>query len=278
MNRSPQRRRRSLLVVLSAIAIVAVIAAVGAVRGGSSNPLSSGFDAVGKPIRDFVRWVGDTHDATGQNDGLNREASALRSRVTEQGATLRRLPEMQQLANVLDRAKLRPLDPVLANVSVHDPQAWATSIGIDRGTLQGVRAGQAVVGTSPRGAGLVGFVRSATADRATVSLLPAQDTAVGTTLAGRRPASTLFGAGAATDPGVRLEFVGGNQLKVGTLVTTSGTQNAKYPSLAPPKIPIGRVAEVFLPGGVDQYAHVKLSVDLQLLDFVAVIAKAPGAR
>ncbi|MEV4420806.1 rod shape-determining protein MreC [Patulibacter sp. NPDC049589] len=269
MYRSPRRRRVTFALLVVAVLVVAAV--VVGLRGGSSNPVA----AAVKPLRDLVRWVGDTSDAKGENGDLEREAGQLRLSVAGKQRELRLLPGLTRFTALLDRGVLAGTEPVLANVSVHDPQAWATSIGIDRGTTQGIALHQAVIGATDGGAGLVGFVTRVTPASATVTLLPSRDTAVGAKVVGRPEIGTAQGTGVGATPTIDLEFAGNRKLNTGSEVRTSGSSDPEFPSLAPPDIPIGTITEIIGRGSTEQYAHVRPAVDLQTLAFVAVLTKDP---
>ncbi|WP_026912754.1 rod shape-determining protein MreC [Patulibacter minatonensis] len=285
-----RRRRRLILAALVAVCLVLITAGFGAAGGASGGPLGAlgeGGSKIAKPARDLVHWVGDTADAKGENQDLKKDAAQLRAENARLNGELRKFPNMQCLSNMVDSLKLQRNDPLPANVIGKSPTAWATTITIDQGTAQGVQDRQAVVGAAGEGAGLVGFVSGVRLNNATVSLLPSQDVAVGAYLPGVKPVLTVRGAGAGTLSDLELEFVPSTStIKQNALVYTSGTvdDTSKFPSNAPPYLPIGRITSVSDRRTDEQIGHIKPLVDLQTLEDVQVLRRvvngnrASGAR
>jgi rod shape-determining protein MreC len=279
-----RRRRRLILAALVAVCLVLITAGFGAAGGASGGPLGAlgeGGSKIAKPARDLVHWVGDTADAKGENQDLKKDAARLRAENARLNGELRKFPNMQCLSNMVDSLKLQRNDPLPANVIGKSPTAWATTITIDQGSAQGVQDRQAVVGAAGEGAGLVGFVSGVRANNATVSLLPSQDVAVGAYLPGVKPVLTVRGAGAGTLSDLELEFVPSTiQIKQGALVYTSGTvdDTNKFPSNAPPYLPIGRVTRVADKLTDEQIGHIKPLVDLQTLEDVQVLRRTVNAN
>jgi rod shape-determining protein MreC len=281
-----RRRRRLLLAALVVVCLVLITAGFGATGGGASGgplgALGEGASKVFKPVRDLVRWVGDTADAKGENQDLRAEAASLRKANADLRSDLRKYPNQQQLRKMVDDLKLQRNAPVPANVIGHSPTAWATTVTIDRGANDGIEVRQAVVGADGEGAGLVGFVSAVRGSQATVSLLPSQDVAVGARLDNGAPIRTsrsiltLHGAGAGTVADLELDFVPSTTtIPIGAMVKTSGTapDATKFPSNAPPDLPIGRVTRVDNARTDEQVAHVRPLVDLQTLEDVQVLTR-----
>jgi rod shape-determining protein MreC len=276
-----RRRRRMLLAALVVVCLVLITAGFGSTGGSSTGgpigALGEGASKIAKPVRDLVRWVGDTADAKGENEDLRKEVADLRKRNLKLTSDLRRFPNAQKLQALVDKYELQRNSPVPANVIGHSPTAWATTITIDRGANDGIEERQAVVGAAGEGAGLVGFVSSVSGGQATVSLLPSQDVAVGARLQGAdKQILTIHGAGAGTVDDLELDFVPSTtDIKLNALVYTSGTvgDTTQFPSNAPPRLPIGRVTRVDAEGTDEQVAHVKPLVDLRTLENVQVLTR-----
>ena len=249
----------------------------GSSTGGPIGGLGEGASKIAKPVRDLVRWVGDTADAKGENEDLRKEVAQYRKDNLKLRSDLRKFPNEQKLQALVDKYELRRNIPVPANVIGHSPTAWATTITIDRGANDGVEERQAVVGAAGEGAGLVGFVSAVSGGQATVSLLPSQDVAVGARLQGaEKQLLTIHGAGAGTVDDLELDFVPSTtDIKIGALVSTSGTvgDTTQFPSNAPPRLPIGKVTRVDNERTDEQVAHVKPLVDLRTLENVQVLTR-----
>lgn len=277
---SARRRRHIVLAVLVVVALILVTAGFGATGGGAAGgplgALNEGASKIAKPVRDLVNWFGDTVHAKGENKDLRAEAAKLRTENARLGTALRRFPKVEQLQKLVDDLNLKRNDPVPANVIVQSPTAWASTIGIDRGSSDGIEVDQAVVGADGEGAGLVGFVSAVRGSTATVSLLPTQGLAVGARLDNKDPILTLQGAGAGTSTDLELQYIPSRRRGlVGKLVTTSGTapDTPELPSNAPPGLPIGYVDRVDQAATDQQVAHVRPLVDLRTLESVQVLTR-----
>jgi rod shape-determining protein MreC len=280
-----RRRRRLLLAALVVVCLVLITAGFGSTGGSSTGgpigALGEGASKIAKPVRDLVRWVGDTADAKGENEDLRQEVADLRKQNLKLGSDLRKFPNARRLQALVDEYELRRNSPVPANVIGHSPTAWATTITIDRGANDGIEERQAVVGAAGEGAGLVGFVSAVSGGQATVSLLPSQDVAVGARLVTKDAATnrlilTVHGAGAGTVDDLELDFVPSTtDIEPGTLVATSGTvgDTTQFPSNAPPRLPIGKVTRVDNERTDEQVAHIKPLVDLRTLENVQVLTR-----
>lgn len=274
-----------LLAALVVVCLVLITAGFGSTGGSSTGgpigALGEGASKIAKPVRDLVRWVGDTADAKGENEDLRKDVADLRKTNLKLRSDLRRFPNERKLQALVDRYRLQRNSPVPANVIGHSPTAWATTITIDRGANDGIEKRQAVVGAAGEGAGLVGFVSAVSGGQATVSLLPSQDVAVGARLvtddvATNRLILTVHGAGAGTVDDLELDFVPSTtDIKIGALVSTSGTvgDTSQFPSNAPPDLPIGKVTRVDAEGTDEQVAHLKPLVDLRTLENVQVLTR-----
>ncbi|MCU1592333.1 MAG: rod shape-determining protein MreC, partial [Frankiales bacterium] len=109
-----RRRRRFILAALVVVCLVLITAGFGASGGASGGPLGAlgeGGSKIAKPVRDLVHWVGDTADAKGENEDLRKDAAALRERNVQLLALLRKFPNMQRLASMVDALKLERNDP-----------------------------------------------------------------------------------------------------------------------------------------------------------------------
>ena len=126
-------------------------------------PLQEGASRALKPARDLVGWTGDVFDAKSENEDLRKReraaarAGSRRSQTAERDARqLRALVGFNRSAGFPDG-----YDHVGARVIGRSPTVWYSTITIDKGSDQGVRADQPVVS----GDGLVGRVSDVSAGR-----------------------------------------------------------------------------------------------------------------
>ena len=226
----------------------ALLAAALVLLIGSSLPFAPALEAqsgalvsgAAAALGEATRPLTDVIFHAGQIERLSAENARLRGDVAGLEVELAALRE-QALATAQVSALVEAVgsggaqaaeDAVAAAVVARDPDPARAVLTLDRGTRDGIAAGQPVLGP---GAVLVGLVVSAEATTARVRLLsdPASDVAV--LLQRSRTPGVLAGG----DP-LRLEFVGIEEpVDAGDLVLTSAL-GARLPR----GLPIGRVATV----------------------------------
>lgn len=277
-----RRRRRLILAALVVVCLVLITAGFGASGGTSSGgpvgALGEGASKIAKPVRDLVRWFGDTADAKGEVEDLRKEAAQLRADNGELRAQRSRLPGLAKLVALDEDSRLRisQMDPVTASVVGQSPTAWASTIRIDKGATDGIVVDQPVVGADGAGAGLVGFITSVTGSSAVVTMLPTPGQSIGAKLPNRRNVLTVQGAGAGTSTDLELQFTPSSvPIPDNALVVTSGSSpDPDQPeSKAPPGIPIGRITRVSKRGEDGQVGHLRPLVDLRSLEVVQVLTE-----
>lgn len=278
------RRRRAALAVFVGLSIALLTAYFGESGGGVLHalqrgtqealaPIETGATRALKPLRDLFGWVGDTFDAKSENKRLTSEVESLRNQLAEAQTAQHDARELRRLVG-LPRAEGFPqgTEPVTARVIARSPTVWYSSIKVDKGTSDGVRTDQPVIGSG----GLVGKVTRVTGGTAEVTLITDASSAV---------SAQVMPAGAA---GVVRPEVGnpndllldylqkGRRVTEGTTVVTSGFTSSRVESLFPRGIPIGRVTKVDL-DEVDlfQRVHLKPFADLRQLDVVQVLTRRP---
>lgn len=276
-----RRRRRLILAALVVVCLVLITAGFGASGGSTGGPvgaLGEGASKIAKPVRDLVRWFGDTADAKGDVEDLRAEAAKLRAENGELRAQRSRLPALARLLALDEDSRLRisQMSPVTASVVGQSPTAWASTIRIDKGATDGIVVDQPVVGADGAGAGLVGFVTSVSGSSAVVTMLPTPGQSIGARLPNSRSVLTVQGAGAGTSTDLELQFTPSSvDIRDRALVVTSGSStDADQPeSKAPPGIPIGRITRVSKRGEDGQIGHLRPLVDLRSLEVVQVLTE-----
>jgi rod shape-determining protein MreC len=279
------RRRRAVLGLLVACSLILLTAYFGEPATGGLHAVQRGFLEVVspvqegasralKPVRDLFGWFGDTIHAKSQRDQLRKEVQQWRAQAIANQAKAR---EADQLAGILklDRSlSLGQMSPVTARVTGRSPTLWYSSITIDRGTGDGVRADQPVITQD----GLVGTVETAGSTSSIVRLITDQLSGVSAGIASTGVTGIVQAA--AGDPNdLRLDFIRhGDRIRVGQNVVTSGTIDQQFPSPFPPGIPIGRVTQVD-PNELDLYqrVHIKPFAQLRQVGFVQVLRR-PSRR
>lgn len=278
-SRSPVQRRRAVLAVLLAVSLVLltiyfsepVSGGLHAIQRGASevlSPLEEGAARVFKPFSDFAGWIGDVVDAKKENKQLKTEVKNLHSQLAEL-ATARR--EADQLDALLQVSKDLPQNAktVTARVIAHSPTVWYSTIGIDKGRNNGVRANDPVIAAG----GLAGTVLSTTGRTAQVALITDSSSAVSAEVMPNGVSGVVKPEIGGRD--LILDYIPKNShLRRGQIVVTSGFKSGDLESLFPRNIPIGKVGSVNQ-DQLEVYQRVRVHpyANLRNIDFVQVITQ-----
>ena len=211
------------------------------------SPIEQGASKVLTPVRSVAGWVSDTLHAKSQVKQLQAQVENLTGRLAQaKGAQLenQQLKAQLHLDASLDISSYRP---VTAQVILRDPTLWYQTIGIDKGTVDGVALHDPVLADGA----LVGEVTEVSANASFVSLITDHTVSV-----------TARVTDANGDTGELVPAVGNpNQLVLqylqppnpsqiqngpqqGQLVVTAGFKSSPLESYFPANIPIGWVAPV----------------------------------
>lgn len=200
---------------------------------------------------------------------LRDQVRFLRRALREQKREVARLTELE-----LENARLRSLlafrpqidsEVVTARIVGADALGLSRSLAIDRGTLDGVGKGAAVLAPE----GVVGQVLLAGRHAARVLLVTDHNSGVDGIVQRTRARGIVEGV---LGGGCGLKFVKRTErLQVGDLVVTSGMDR-----IFPKGLPIGRIAAIDKRGqGLFQYATVEPTVDFARLEEVLVVRVPP---
>ena len=194
------------------------------------TPASAAIQDAVRPVADVVLHAGQVRELTEENARLRQDLA----RVEAEAVALRDARSAAAQSTALRAAVGGDIAPrhVTAAVLVRDPQPGRRVLVVDRGTNDGVAAGQPVLGP---GATLVGVVVEVDARQARVRLLDDPGSAVAAVLQQARTAGALAGR----EGGLQLEFVPASaQVGVGDLVVSSPLGGR-----LPAGLLIGRVSE-----------------------------------
>jgi rod shape-determining protein MreC len=274
------RRRRAALAIFVALSVALVTAYFGESGGGFLHalqrgaqevlaPIETGASRALKPVRDLFGWVGDTLDAKDENKRLTREVERLRGELARAQTARRDARELRGLVG-LHREEGFPQGtrPVTARVIARSPTVWFSSVKIDKGSNDGVRADQPVIASG----GLAGKVTDVTGGTAQVTLLTDASSAVSAQVM-PEGANGIVKPEVGNPRDLLLDFVEkGRRVTEGTTVVTSGFTSGRVESLFPRGIPIGTVTEVDLDEiELYQRVHIKPFADLRRLDWLQVL-------
>lgn len=286
-SRKQIRRRRLTAAGLIGLSIVALTVYFSETTGGVLHtmqrgamevlsPIQSLASGAIKPARDAVNWVGDSIDAKGENETLQRQ---LRDARIKQARLEGQAAENEKLRSL---TKFRDSDdfptgytPVTARVIVRSPTEWYGRVTINKGRSSGIRVNQPVIAEGA----LIGKVTTVARGSAQVTLLTDSQSGVGAKISGKNILGVVK-TGAGGEAGAAdLQLVYIRQrgtIKEGELVVTSGTVTdpSEVDSLFPQGIPIGEVSEVDpeerrLYGRV----HIKPFADMQDISIVQVLTR-----
>ncbi len=276
------RRRRLTLAALVAGSLLLLTAYFGESSGGALHsaqrgvfgifsPIQEGASTVLKPARDLFGWFGDTIDAKGRVNELERSNQQLRARALASSEALRINGQLQRLLNLDTAGGLAAAKPVTARVIGQSPSGWYSTVSINEGTSSGIKVGDPVV----NGDGLIGQVSTATGDASIVTLISDGELAVPARISGSG-ANGVVQTGAGGPDDLRIKFVARRfRVDPGAAVVTAGTLSISGPleSLYPPGIPIGKVTRVEDPGTDAQKIYLHSYADLQRLEIVQVLTE-----
>jgi rod shape-determining protein MreC len=245
MYRKQVRRRRAVLIGLVVLGFLLLTftfgSGAGAVGGGLGSifgPFEKVAGSALKPARDLVNWFDETMDARGDRERLTSQledarALAVAGQVAvQENEQLRKLVRLKQRGNVPDT-----YTPVTASVISRSPTLWYSTVGIDKGSGDGVTLDDPVI----NGDGLVGRVSSVSRGTSVVTLITDSSSAVtAKVLPGGAQGVIRPKLGA---PGeLVLEFLDETKdIRRGQAVVTSGWRSDGLSSLYPPNLPVGEV-------------------------------------
>ncbi len=223
------------------------------------SPFFRAFSAVSER---YVAWTSAFQDKLAlmeENERLLAELGAIEAIKAELAEVK---SENERLRDLLDFIEASPGKYEVAKVVGRNPSKWFSTIGISKGTLDGVSVDCAVVSRS----GLVGRVISTEDHYSTVLLITDPESGVGALVERSRDYGVVLGGNGPTTLLFRL-FSKDTDVKPGDKVMTSGV-GSKYPA----GMLIGEVASVYVPQpGLVREAVVLPATDLEHLEEVMVV-------
>jgi rod shape-determining protein MreC len=232
-------------------------------------PVQEGANRALKPFRDLFGWFGDTVDAKGERDELEKERDQLRQQVARLQMYENENRELRDMVDYVRGSGLEQYEPVTARVYSRSNSSWYSTIEINKGSSDGVQVNQPVI----NGKGLVGKVKTVSDGNAVVMLLSDADFGVSALAAqANQPGSILPVAGSPGD--LLLDLVPeAKEVRTGDSIVTAGTVSERLPSPFPEGILIGTVKRIEGDGELDRTIHVAPAADLRSLDFVQVLTQ-----
>ena len=267
--RSNRRRTILILLVLTSITFITLDT-----RGGDKGiggrirnvardafaPVQSGVDDLLSPIGDWWDGVTRAGDIKDENRKLRRQLQAARGRANLAKAALRENRELKKVAHLPFAPDLHSVD---AQIILGSPGNFESTVGLNKGTDDGVGADMPVVS----GDGLIGRVARVSGRRATVLLLTDRDSGVAVRDSRSGALGVLRG-----NPDVAQQVLEAYDakpdMKRGDVLVTVGGENGAFP----PDIPVGQIVSVRTrPGDLTARVTVKLFGDATHTEFVRVL-------
>lgn len=277
------RRRRAVLAVLVGMSIVLLTGYFGEGNGGFLHSLQSGAQTIlspieegasraFKPVRDLVGWAGDVFDAKDENKQLKKDLATTREQVANTQLLERENRQLRDQLNLTNDLGYASATRVTGRVIVKNPSVWYSTVTLDVGRGDGVRADQPVVS----GDGLVGKVSRTTSGTATVTLITDGSSKVPAQIGSNGALGVVTPA--VGDPNdMQLQYIQkGHNVAKGAMIVTSGSAPGKLQSIYPRGIPIGEVTRVST-GELELYrtVHMKPFADLRRMDYLTVLTGKP---
>jgi rod shape-determining protein MreC len=277
------RRRRAVLGLLVVLSLLLLTAYFGEAPNGRLHavqrdfltvvsPLQDGANKALKPVRDLFDWFGNALHAKSQLAQSVKQVDKLRRELVADQAEKR--TEHQLLAIYhLDQLGVSDYRPVTAEVVYDAPNAWYSTVTIDKGESAGVRVNDPVID----GEGLVGKVAQVASDGALVDLITDSSMGVMARI-GRSPATGLLQPKVGEPGELQLLYLPAGQTNVGEYVVTAGTvAPPPYESLYPPGLLIGQVSAVNEESAYESVT-VRPLANLHDLGIVQVLTSGAGTR
>jgi rod shape-determining protein MreC len=270
--RSSRSRITLALLILTSLVILtldfrdaAVVEGARDVAGNVLAPVQRTAERALEPFENAWHGITDYGDVRAENEALRAQIDELEGQVDLDEAA------SEQLAALLEQADLEwvgDIETAQARVIAGPASNFAHTVDIDKGTNHGVRQGMPVV----TGAGLLGIVAQASANRATVQTVSDPDLQIGVRLARLHTLGTARGQGQGEPLLVDIGIPEDEEVPRFLLVSTSGADRSKFP----PDIPVGRIHDTTpARSGLTQDLIVEPAVDTNELSIVSVMLWEP---
>jgi rod shape-determining protein MreC len=232
------------------------------------TPIQEGASKALSPFRDIANFFGDTFKAKSQVGKLRTEVHQLQAELAQAKYASSLNAQLSREVRLDNSNGIAAYRPVAAHVTFRDPSLWYETVDVDKGTADGVRKGDPVIGDGA----LVGAVSVVGSDFSVVTLI------TDNTMAEAAQVSNTKG-----DSGVLVPAVGdptlldlnylpkGALVQTGELVTTVGFRSGPLQDLYPPGIPIGTVSFVGNDLADNGQVQVTPAADLRHLDVVQIL-------
>lgn len=244
---------------------------------GILSPLQSWGARAAQPFQDGYTWIRTLWSAHEEAQRLAAELQALQGEAVKLKEQAEENARLKSLLDLRDKGTFpEGTDFEVARVTGKSPTRWEAWVQIDKGSADGIKVDQPVVGATPMagetlaGKGLVGKVIAVTPHSAQVQLITDSASSVAAKIQGSRAEGIVEGSVSGT---LMMDFVDRDIVVDPKLVVvTSG-----FGGIYPPAIPIGIVADVG-EEDVNIYKEIEVQafVDFRVLEEVMVLILPEG--
>jgi rod shape-determining protein MreC len=244
---------------------------------GILSPLQSWGARAAQPFQDGYTWIRTLWSAHEEVQRLAAELQALQGEAVKLKEQAEENARLKSLLDLRDKGTYpEGTDFEVARVTGKSPTRWEAWVQIDKGSADGIKVDQPVVGATPMagetltGKGLVGKVIAVTPRSAQVQLITDSASSVAAKIQGSRAEGIVEGSVSGT---LTMDFVDRDIVVDPKLVVvTSG-----FGGIYPPAIPVGIVADVS-EEDVNIYKEIEIQafVDFRVLEEVMVLILPEG--
>lgn len=284
MHSKQVRRRRAVVAALVVVSLVLLTAYFGASPSSPLHSIQRGIVTVFSPVqegasralapfRDIANFFSDTFKAKSQVGTLRSQVHHLQAELAQAQYAASQNAQLSKEVGLDNSNGISTYRPVAAHVISRDPTVWYATVEVDRGSADGVKVGDPVLGDGA----LVGAVTVVGSDFSVVTLITDHTMAVAAQVADTSGDSGVLVPAVGNPNQLVLQYLPRNALvKQGQSVMTVGFRSGSLQDLYPPGIPIGTVSTVDnnLPDNGE--VQVTPDADLRHLDLVQILT-APHA-
>lgn len=268
-------RHNGILILIIAVLLAAITAVASYALKGTANPLSNALGVVTTPIRNgvssFVGWAEGVYNYSFRYQELEEENQRLRSQIAEleekarEGEAASKENELLREALGL-RAKRSDFVLESARVTARSTSNWASTLTLNKGSVQDVAAGDCVVDAAGN---LVGIIDEVGSNYSVMITVVDANLQMGGIVSRTDSTAMLEGDFTLMQEGrLKMTYLPENtELLTGDLVLTSGLTGI-YPS----GLVVGAIESLHTdPSGMSRYAVLAPAADLDRLVEVFII-------
>jgi rod shape-determining protein MreC len=202
------------------------------------SPIQEGASKALKPVRDIAGWFSDTFHARSRADSLEKQVQRLTAQVDRDQQALIQNQQLRALVR-LDSLGISSYKPVSGQVISRGPTLWYATIEIDKGSEDGVRVNDPVVGDGA----LVGKISSVDPTVSIVTLITDHSSAVTARVQDQYGDTGVLVPAVGNPDQLLLQYLPRHApISAGQQVVTAGFKSGPLDSLFPAGIPIGQVS------------------------------------